>query len=430
MPKTLDESPRKTPVVEDVDVLVAGGGPAGVCAAIAAARQGASTRLIDANGCVGGIWTTCLLSFIHDHKGKDGVLKDIVETLKARDVCYLVEGGNKAYCADVEQVKLVLEELCVEAGVRMLYHTRVVNAAVSEDRITHAIVENKSGRQAYAAKVFIDCTGDGDLAALAGCDFDLGTGPEHDTQPMSLIALAAGADSKKIAPFVRGLAEPIGEHARRNFLAEIKRAGIEPSYKGPMMYMYREGLYGLMINHQYGACGLNAQEVTAATLEARAEINVIVNGLRQLGEPWANFRLLATGAQIGVREGRRIHGLYTVNTDDLRTGKMHEDGGVQIYFPIDVHQMKADAQNKIERFKIQPYQIPYRAQIAKDVRNLLLAGRCISGDFIAHSSYRQSGDAAGMGEVAGRAAALAASTDRMPRDLPWSEVGATGTGKP
>jgi glycine/D-amino acid oxidase-like deaminating enzyme len=128
---------------------------------------------------------------------------------------------------DKEEVKLLLEEWSVSSGVRLLYHTRVVGGHVENGRLTHVITENKSGRQAIKAKVFIDATGDGDLAALIGCDFDYGY-PTKDnkvfTQPMTLCAIVAGPDQDLIRPFVRGLAESDGESAKKNLNAEPKRS--------------------------------------------------------------------------------------------------------------------------------------------------------------------------------------------------------------
>ena len=416
--QTLSQPAEEIPVTEKVDVCVCGAGPAGVSAAIAAGRQGAVTRLVDVNGCAGGIWTAGLLCWFQGHKRKTGIVNELRETLIERGVAW--DEKKSGMAAEVDEMKLLLEELCLDAGVKMLYHTRVVDGRVENGRLTHAVIENKSGRQAIAADVFIDATGDGDLAARIGCGFDLGIGPEHVTQPMSLIAIATGPEPEQIADCLRGLAEPLGKNPRHVLRAEMERAGVSPSYKGPFMTMFRDGLYLLMINHQYGVSGTDAQEVTDATIEARAEIHKLVKALRSLGGRWKDFRLVVTADHIGVREGRRIHGLATVDKEYPREGKVVPDPVCLARYPIDVHHLGRHME--FERFRVKPYQIPYRALVAKDVDGLLMAGRCISGDFVAHSSYRVTGNASTLGEAAGLAGSLCAEGKVLPRNLEYGRL--------
>ncbi len=414
----LQQPAVEIPVIEKVDVCVCGAGPAGVSAAIAAARQGAMTRLVDVNGCAGGIWTAGLLCWFQGHKQKTGFINELRTTLLERGVAW--DEKKSGFAAEVDEMKLLLEELCRAAGVKMLYHTRVVDGHVEDGRLKHAVIENKSGRQAIAADVFIDATGDGDLAARSGCGFDLGIGPEQVMQPMSLIAIATGPSSTEIADCLRGFAEPLGKNPKQVLQAEMKKAGVSPSYASPFMTMIREGLYLLMINHQYGVSGIDAQEVTDATIEARAEIHKLVDALRSLGGRWKDFRLVLTAEHIGVREGRRIHGLATVDKEYLREGRTVPDPVCVGRYPIDVHHLGQYVD--FERFTVRPYQIPYRALVAEDIDGLLMAGRCISGDFIAHSSYRVTGDASPMGEAAGLAASICAKEKILPKELDYSKL--------
>jgi hypothetical protein len=320
-----------------------------------------------------------------------------------------------------------------------------------------AITESKSGRRAWAADVFVDTTGDGDLAAQAGCGFDVGHPETGECQPMSLIAVLTGLRLDEVHQYTT---HANGKH---QLLQEMERAGVSPSYGAPTLICIRDsctrrgstdegsgwvcnpagepgggsegragqpevrdGLFLLMANHEYGVSATDAGQITRATLRARAEVHRMVAGLRSLGGVWADLVLVGTGAQIGVREGRRIHGRYTVTTEDLLSGARHEDAVCRVTFPVDVHSTNpahgksGDAVNRTLRS--QPYDIPLRALIARDVDGLLLAGRCISGDFIAHSSYRVTGNAVTMGQAAGTLAALAARTGRRPHEVPWPAV--------
>lgn len=419
--QTFFESEREIPLVEETDVVVCGGGPAGVCAALAAARAGAQTRLIEVHGCLGGVWTAGALSWIIDSANKPGIMAEITAELERRGARATRVPNGKNYAYDVEAMKLLLDEMCLEAGVDVRLHTRVCAAARdSDNRLAVVITESKSGREAWAAKVFVDATGDGDLGAQAGCGFEMGHPETGAVQPMSLMALVTGVQFEEIEPFVGG---SIGE-AKQRLHAEMARAGVAPSYAGPTLFRIRDDLFAFMANHQYGAYANDAAAITQATLEARAEVHKLVAALRRLGGIWAELRIVATGAQIGVREGRRIRGRYEVVAEDLRDGARHEDSVCRVTFGFDVHSTNASKSKGIEArpYKSQPYDIPLRALIAKDVDGLLLAGRCISGDFQAHSSYRVTGNAAVMGQAAGVCAALAALSDRLPHEVPFVEV--------
>lgn len=418
--ETCCEPARETPVVRQADVVVCGGGPAGIAAAISAARSGVKTLLLEGQGCLGGIWTSGLLGWILDHENKTGLMREILDVLRRR-------GGRgpvrNAY--DPEAMKIVLEELCASAGVEIQLHTRVCAALRNdENRLTHAIIESKSGREAVFGKVFIDCTGDGDLGAAAECGFDYGNPETELAQPMTLLALVAGVVPAEVAAFYPEPDSENWEGFKDRLRTEMEKAGQSPSYAKPTFFRLCGDLFVLMANHEYGVSGLDARDVTQATLCARRELHEIVDGLRSLGGLWKNLRIVATGAQIGVREGRRLHGRYTVSASDLREGRRHEDAVCRVTYEIDVHATDPKRDKGIENssFTAKPYDIPLRALIARDVDGLLMAGRCISGDFIAHSSYRVTGNAVAMGEAAGVTASLAAVSGRLPRDVLWAEV--------
>jgi hypothetical protein len=418
------EDARDIPVAGDYDVIVCGGGPAGFAAALAASRSGAKTALIEVHGCIGGIWTAGMLSWILDGFNKPGIMAEILTRLGEQG------NGQKVSSAWVyhpEPMKLLLEDMLLEAGVDIRLFTRVVGAVPDENgRLSTVLTESKTGREVWTAKSFIDATGDGDLAAQAGCGFDFGRPGDGVTQPMSLMVLFHGAKTDEIAPFVNHLAKARGlGRGKSNFLAELRSAGIDPSYGGPSIFEIHDGLYAMMANHQYNVSAINATDVTRATLEARRENHAMINALRKKGGPWKNVEIISTGEQIGTREGRRIHGRYSVSDDDLKNGSRFEDGICRVTFPIDVHATDPKKTKYIEAkpFKSQPYDIPLRSLMAKDVDGLVLAGRCISGGFIAHSSYRVTGNAVAMGEAAGVACAVAAKNKVLPHEVPFSELG-------
>jgi hypothetical protein len=244
---------------------------------------------------------------------------------------------------------------------------------------------------------------------------------------MTLLCLLTGIDPEAAHDFVAWPDEPHRE-CKRLLLEEMREAGVEPSYHGPTLFWLGKGLYCLSSNHEYGLSGLDAADVTQATLRARAELYRQVDALRAKGGIWEDVRLVATGNMIGIREGRRVKGLYTVDEEDIRAGRQHEDAVTTVTVGIDVHSTNTSetkSYSKENRIRTQPYDIPLRALIAADVDGLLMAGRDISGDFLAHSSYRMTATATSLGQAAGTLAALAANEAVLPQDVPWAQVSAS-----
>lgn len=414
----IKEDARKIPIMEKTDVIVCGGGPAGFAAAVSAARSGATVRLIELQGFLGGVWTAGLMTHFIDSEGKGGLMYELLDAQKHANVV-------QARYFDPEITKLWLEKFCMDAGVLPIYHTRVVAAIKEKGRLTTVITENTSGRQAWQADVFIDATGNGDLAALAGCSYDLGHPETGLTQPMSLNAIIAGIKLEDLRAnnFIQKPGQGGSQH-KKNLLEEIRKAGADCSYESPTIFSIREDLFSIMSNHEYKISSLDAQEITFATIRARAEINRQIDALRNMGGMWKNLRLVATADQIGIRESRRIHGRYTVTQEDLIRGARFEDAVCRVKFGVDVHALDPEKNKSIEekKFKSQPYDIPLRSLIAKDVDGLMMAGRCISGDFYAHASYRVTGNAVAMGESAGKVAASAVQKKQMPHEVNWKEI--------
>jgi hypothetical protein len=422
-PGTFLETLREVPLNTDADVIVCGAGPAGITAAITAARAGAKVRLFEAHGSLGGVWTSSLLGYLLDFD-KPGFNVELVRRLRERGA---INGeGMNGLSYQPEEMKVLLEELCAAARVTMQLHTRVAAAHRDGRTLRTLVTESKSGRQAWRAPVFIDTTGDGDLGALAGCEFEIGRDKACPCQPMTMYALLVVKDVAAIADCIHGTGDGGRHVGPRAFQDTLKRAGVTPSYGKAALFPIQGNLVLLMANHEYGINATDAAQVTTATLRARGELHAIVRGLRKLGGAWDGVQIAATPEQIGIRDGRRIKGRYVMTKDDLIRGARQEDAVVRATFPVDIHALSAE-ENKTSPYgsggvKAQPYDIPLRALIARDVDGLLMAGRCISGDFIAHASYRVTGNAVAMGEAAGATAAIAAQTKRPPHGVPWSEV--------
>ena len=415
------EVARDVPIVEETDVVICGAGPAGIAAAIASARAGARTRLIELHGSLGGVWTTGALSWIIDSANKPGLMAELTSRLDERGARRTRVEGGANYAYDVEAMKLLLEEMCGEAGVDVRLHTRVVAAARdSRNRLAVVVTESKSGREAWAADVFVDTTGDGDLGFVAGCGVEMGNPETGAVQPMSLMAIVTGLRFEEIETYVGGsLGDP-----KKRLGALMTEIGVPPSYGNPTLFRIRDDLFAMMANHQYDTKCDDAAGLTAATLRGRKEIHAQVDALRGLGGVWSEMRVVSTGAQIGVREGRRIHGRYEVTAADLLEGARFDDAVCRVTMGIDVHSTNPAKTKIVEEkpHKSRPYDVPLRALIAQDVDGLMMAGRCISGDFIAHSSYRVTGNAVAMGEAAGTTAALASGSGRLPHEVEWVEV--------
>ena len=244
---------------------------------------------------------------------------------------------------------------------------------------------------------------------------------------MSLMALLAGPDPATIADYVREIA---GAKAKSNLFRLMKSAGINPSYSAPTLRVLHGNIYSLMSNHEYGVPAYDAGKVTEATIRARAEIHQITADLRKLGGPWSDLSVVATAEQIGVREGRRVKGRASVSADDIVAGKKHADAVCRVNFGFDVHNVRPgemfSGQDEIEaevaryrKLGAKAYDIPVGALIAADVDNLMMAGRCISGDFIAHSSYRVTGNSVPMGEAAAQVSVASLKAGKMPHEISW-----------
>lgn len=419
------EPVREIPIAGRFDVVVCGGGPAGVSAAIAAARAGAKVKLIELHGCLGGVWTSGMLSYVIDAE-KPGFNTELVSKLEALGATTYDQrkpkGSKKHYVYDVETMKYLLEDFCQKENIQIQLHTRVVGAYQNDaGRLETIVTESKSGREAWRADVFIDATGDGDLGSLAGCEWEFGREKDCPCQPMSLMGVIT-ADPETLADF----ANTASSKNKDRLFQEMAKAGFEPTYAKPTLWHMGGATAAVMFNHEYSVKPYDAVAVTEATIRARRELFHMCKSLRSLGGGWSDTRLVTTAEQIGIRDGRRIKGRYFVTVDDLIKGARHEDAICRATFSVDVHAATLDSNRKAaysgHGYKAVPYDIPLRALIAKDVDGLLMAGRCISGDFFAHASYRVTGNAVAMGEAAGVTAAICARKKQLPQQLEFAII--------
>jgi len=404
------EAPRRTPIAADVDVLVVGGGPTGVGAALAAAREGARTLLIERHGMLGGVWTAGLLNPFFDFQRKGWIVAELIERLNK---AHAWRAWKFSWTFDTEAMKLLLEAMLVEAGAATWYYSFVADTIVEQGRVRGVIVEGKSGREAVLAKVIVDCSGDGDVAARAGVPFRLGRISDSACQPMTLMFEIDG-----LGDWVQTKAEDLYDQMS----AAIRRRGLgvtlpfgRVNYAPWIINVPRPGAADVQATHVYQMNPLDTRDLTRATIQARRQAHELVEAMK--GVPGlGRVRLVQTAAAIGVREARHLVGRYTLGLEDLKAGRRFEDAVTFGAFGVDIHDVKR-GEKSTHGTKIRPYQIPYRCLLPASIRGLLFAGRCISGTHEAHASYRVTGTCMAMGQAAGLAAAMAAAEGRSPEQV-------------
>lgn len=407
------------------DVAVCGGGIAGVCAAVSAARNGAKVILIESAGSLGGTLTEGQMPYILDGDNKGGMVREMIDYLSAREQTIakrgkkLDENGKRipGFLINVEGAKYYFDEVCREAGVKVLFHSRVAAAEHTDGHIHSIMLATECGNYSVKAKVYIDATGNGNLAALAGCRWECGDPAEGKPSPASMQAAAVGMPDS-----YDGIQSIDDKTAYGNML---EQHGISvSSQQVSVVKLPALKLWGFGMNFQYDVMPDDIESLSNAEAESRKEIFEVMDAHKKI-PGYEQLYLVITGAHIGIREGRRIYGAYRLTDEDILAGRRFEDGICLVTFGVDVHKLKSDDTLDCARgFRTKPYHIPYRCLVPLDSDNMLLAGRCISGDFYPHASYRVMGNMAGTGEAAGYAAALCVRENIRPGEVDGRAVSA------
>jgi glycine/D-amino acid oxidase-like deaminating enzyme len=396
------------PLAAQADVAVLGGGPAGVCAAVAAAQEGADVVLIERYGFLGGMATAGL---VNPFMAFQTASPDAPENLK------LVNGGllqvliqrlaaaggyePREQAFDPETFKHVAQEMVLEARVRLRLHTSLIGALAEEGRVRLAGLASKSGLETVAAEVFIDATGDADLAAWAGAEYEQGRPEDGLCQPMTLNFRVGGVEPDLI---------PAREEINARYVAAKERGEIEnPRENVLWFYTTRRGEIHFNTTRVVGKQATEAGDLTAAEIESRRQVQQMVAFLQREIPGFASAYLLATATQIGMRESRRVMGDYLLTADDVLGARDFSDGIARGCYPVDIHN-PAGTGTVIQAVPPgRSYAIPYRCLTPVGWENLLVAGRPISADHAAHSSLRVMPIAMNIGEAAGVAAAQSLS---------------------
>jgi len=427
--KTVVEPQRHIPVLDEVDVAVVGGGPAGLTAAVAAGRRGAKVALVERYGYVGGMATgghVILLDSMGDDRGFHvihGLAQEMVDELEHLDaVVYppketwgsddqklvkkwrrwgAVSGGRHVRYSPVvnpEYFKVLGNRMLDAAGVTTWYHAWACSALMEEGAVRGVIVESKSGRLAITAGVTVDCTGDGDVFAFAGADFD------QNHLPPGLVFRVGGVDTDRAESYIDENSEEFDNRMREmTSLGGIKGGILEQSVAPGGQYMYTTvGSVVWFNNSLPRADVLSLEDLSHTEKEVREQMLVTLDYFRKHIPGFENAYLVDTAPQLGTRASRRLVGEHVITREEMVGGASYSD-------TVATCSSVVDGRPHVN--------IPYRSLLPRKVDNLLVAGRCISTDAVTQSIIRIIPPCMVMGQAAGTAAAVAAGEGVRPRDV-------------
>jgi hypothetical protein len=407
------EPSRQLPIVAETEILVVGGGPSGFGAALAAARMGRKTMLIEQSGAIGGVATTGIMSHWTGYQ-EGGIFEELRE--KARDC-------ESEQVINPEKLKILMLKILYEAGVKIRLYTVLGGVIKQDNLVTGVIVESKSGREVIMCRMLIDSTGDGDAAFKAGLPFEKGRA-DGGMQPMSIMFKIAGVDMDR-AMFFWGFEDTV-------MLAEgdLQTLGREklPAPAGHIL-LYPSSLPGITtvnMTNSINVDGTDVNDLTKAEYECRTQIGKIIDFLRAYVPGYEACYLIDSGT-IGVRETRRFKAHYQLTENDIAEAKVFDDWVVtRSRFFFDLHNVEGaglDATGEYKKFtQNNPYTIPLRCFVPVKLEGLLLNGRNIDGTHKAHSSYRVMPIVMNMGHAMGVVASLCIVSNKKPLDLDILEI--------
>lgn len=430
------------------DIAVIGGGPAGLAAAITAARAGKRTLLADKNGFLGGNMTLGLplLGFLDEH-GKRciaGFGEELVERLKARGAAYdhrFCPKHNSVTNIDAEAVKLLAFEMCREAGVELLLHLEVQQVTVEEGRIVKAILRGKCNEVTVSADLFIDCTGDGDLAYLAGCSYDKGRGTNEELMPPTVMFTLEGVDIPTMLDHVAAHPEEMAAscatidtkagydaayfRAAPNFVfvgmtalfRRLKSEGKCPVERGNMILIngLHPGEVYINTTRLLHTDATDILDLTRAEIDGHMQVGQLVEMLREHIPGFANCYISSIAPNLGIRETRRFRGIKTLTAAEALSASVPDDTICLSGYKIDIH--KDCETSTLFQTVDRPFGVPYGCLVSAELDNLMFAGRCISVDESVIGSTRVMPCCMAMGQAAALGAVLALDRKQSPADV-------------
>lgn len=411
---------KELPLLWDADVIVVGSGSAGATAAIAAARNGADTVLVERYGFPGGTSTQVLDTFYGfytpgavAYKVVGGIPDDVVGRLKAQGAAFERPnsfGAGTGITYDPVLLRVVWERLALEAGVRLLYHSFCTDVIKEGDRITGVVVDGKRGLMRLTARVVVDCTGDADVCARAGVPFER-AGDIDPAQTLTTTFRMIHVDTDRAKAF-----------GKKAMWAAMEEAAVSGKYElprreGSWHITTQKGVIHTIMTRVADMDGTDPVALTAAEIAGRNQALEYARFLRDCVPGYEQAVLSWMNPSIGVRETRRVYGHYRLTREDCLSARKFEDAIGACGAPIEDHRPGSDTE-----WQYLPegmtYDIPYRTLVPQEVAGLLVAGRCFSATHDAHASCRSMAQTMTMGQAAGTAAALAIAGDTVPHELP------------